>query len=179
MEVGKHTYGIKNITIRPDPSAKLIIGAFCSIADNVTIFLGRNHRIDWITTYPFGHSAIDIFDKFDGKGHPKSNGDVVIGNDVWIGSNVTIMSGIKIGDGAVVSANSHVVENVKPYSVVGGNPSQFYFFRFNVNIINKLLEIKWWNFEDDIINDLSPILCSNNFDEFFRLCENINIKYDE
>ena len=50
-----------------------------------------------------------------------TNGDVIIGNDVWICENVTIMSGINIGDGAIIANNSHVVKNVDPYSIVGGN----------------------------------------------------------
>ena len=53
-----------------------------------------------------------------------------IGNDVWIGSNVTIMSGVTIGDGAVIANNSHVVKNIDPYSIVGGNPAKFIKFRF-------------------------------------------------
>jgi hypothetical protein len=38
-----------------NPDAKLVVGKFCSIASGVTIYLGGNHRHDWVTTYPFGH----------------------------------------------------------------------------------------------------------------------------
>lgn len=84
--------------------------------------MGGNHRTDWLTTYPFGHIHKDIFTNFSGVGHPATKGSVVIGNDVWIGTNVTIMSGVSIGDGAVIANNSHVVKDVLPYSIVGGNP---------------------------------------------------------
>ena len=50
--IGKYTYGNPNI-LDWDDGTKLNIGKFCSIADNVTIILGGNHRTDWITTYPF------------------------------------------------------------------------------------------------------------------------------
>jgi virginiamycin A acetyltransferase len=80
---------------------------------------------------------------FDGYGHPGTKGNVIIGNDVWIGSNVTIMSGVTIGDGAVIANNSHVVKNVEPYTLVGGNPAKLIKYRFSKEQIEKLLKIKW------------------------------------
>ena len=79
-------------------NTKLKIGKFCSIADNVTIFLGGEHRNDWVSTYPF-NALLKNYEHIEG--HPKSKGDVIIGNDVWIGSRVVILSGVKIGDGAI------------------------------------------------------------------------------
>jgi hypothetical protein len=170
MIVGKHTYGAHNITTfwegNPPDCAALRIGSFCSIADRIKIYLGGNHRTDWISTYPFGHINAR-FTAFDGKGHPATNGDVNIGNEVWIGADVTIMSGVTIGDGAVLAANSHVVKDVEPYSIVGGNPAKLIRKRFDDKTIEKLLEIKWWNLDDETINHISPILCSGDFDKFF------------
>jgi len=116
----------------------LIIGKYCSIAANVTIMLGGNHRYDWITTYPFSviwpaYSYI--------KGHPKSKGFVVIGNDVWIGRNAMIMSGVHIGDGAVVGAGSIITKDVPPYAIVAGNPAKVVRYRFNEDQIERLLRI--------------------------------------
>lgn len=138
--------------------AKLHIGAFCSIATKCTVFLGGNHRVDRITTYPFGHINQSIF-HHDGSGHPCTKGDVTIGNDVWIGHNVTIMSGVTIGDGAVIAANSHVVKDVEPYSIYGGNPACLIRYRFSDDIIRKLLQIQWWNWEDTKINEHVQDLC--------------------
>jgi len=166
MSFGKYTYGKPIINWGKD--AKLIVGKFCSIGNNVNIYLGGNHRSDWVTTYPFGHIHKDKFNKFNGLGHPSTKGDVIIGNDVWIGSNVTIMSGVNIGDGSVIANNSHVVKNIEPYSLVGGNPAKFIKYRFEKEQIEKLLEIKWWDWEDDKINNLTPLLCNNNIDEFIK-----------
>ena len=170
MQVGKYTYNVSHINpIHLESGARLIVGAFCSIASNCVIYLGGNHRSDWISTYPFGHINREIFNKFDGSGHPKTNGDVVIGNDVCIGNNVTIMSGVTIGDGAVIAANSHVVKDVEPYSMVGGNPARLIKYRFNWRVVEKLLKLKWWDFTDEKINEISPLLCSSNFDELFKV----------
>jgi len=178
MEIGKYSYSKVNIKIIR-PEANLKIGKFCSIAAGCNMWLGGNHRVDWITTYPFGRIHKDVFNKFDGDGNPKTNGDVIIGNDVRIGNNVTIMSGVKIGDGSVIAANSHVVEKVKPYSVVGGNPATFYYFRFNKETIKKLIELKWWDFEDEIINEISPILCSGDVEQLFKVCDEIKIRNNQ
>lgn len=167
MQVGKYTYGQTNIYWKND-NAKLTIGNFCSIASNVKIYLGGNHRTDWVSTYPFGHVYQDIFNTFNGIGHPATKGDVIIGNDVWIGSDVTIMSGVTIGDGAVIANNSHVVKNVEAYSLTGGNPAKVIKYRFSEEQIKKLLEIKWWYWDDEKINKFVPLLCNNNIDEFIQ-----------
>ena len=167
MSYGRHTYG-RIQTHSWNEGAKLRVGNFSSIASNVHVYLGGNHRFDWVTTYPFGHTNKHIFDKFDGKGHPATKGDVVIGNDVWLGENVTIMSGVHIGDGAVIANNSHVVKNVEPYSLVGGNPAKLIKYRFNPEQIKKLLEIKWWDWDDTKINNSTQLLCNENIDEFIN-----------
>lgn len=172
--VGRYTYGHGNIQIHYwGEDTWLDIGSFCSIAGNIQVFLGGNHRTDWASTYPFGHIHHNIFPTFNGVGHPATNGDVTIGNDVWIGSNVTIMSGITIGDGAVVGAGSLVTKDIPPYTIVGGNPAKIIKQRFNQTIIDKLLQYKWWDLEISTIDSLSPLLCSNNFDQLFTVLEDI------
>ena len=73
---------------------------------------------------------------------------VIIREKALIGANVTIMSGVNIGDGAIVANNSHVVKDIEPYTIVGGNPAKFIKKRFDNEVINKLLKLKWWDFED-------------------------------
>jgi acetyltransferase-like isoleucine patch superfamily enzyme len=167
MSFGKYTYGTPTIHWKNN-DAKLVIGNFCSIAGNVNIYLGGNHRKDWVTTYPFGHIHQNIFNNFNGNGHPTTKGNVIIGNDVWIGNNVTIMSGVTIGDGVVIANNSHVVTNIEPYSLVGGNPAKLIKYRFSQEQIKKLLQIKWWYWDDNKINNFAPLLCNNNIDEFIK-----------
>ena len=108
------------------------------------------------------------FDQFNGEGHPATKGNVTIGNDVWIGNNVTIMSGVTIGDGVVIANNSHVVKNVEPYSLVGGNPALCVKKRFTSEQIQQLLDIKWWYWDDAKINTFTPLLCNGNIDAFIQ-----------
>lgn len=50
---------------------------------------------------------------------------VIIRDNVWIGANATILPGVVIGRGAVVGAGSVVIDDVKPYTVVAGNPATY------------------------------------------------------
>jgi len=61
-----------------------------------------------------------------------------------------------------------VVKNVEPYSIVGGNPAKLIKYRFTPEQIEKLLEIKWWYWDYDKINKLTPLLCNTNIDEFIN-----------
>lgn len=170
IEVGRYTYGHEDSMVHSwGEDAKVIIGNFCSIASNVEFFLGGNHRVDWITTYPFGHIHNEIFNNFNGEGHPKTNGNIVIGNDVWIGMSAKIMSGVVIGDGAVIASNSVVTKNVEPYSIVGGNPAKLIKKRFDLEIIELLLSLKWWDWDEKKINQNLGILCSPEIEKLKKL----------
>ena len=76
---------------------------------------------------------------------------ITIGNDVWIGRHCTIMNGVTIGDGAIVAANATVTKDVPPFAIVGGMPARVIKYRFSPEIIERLLQIKWWDLTDDEI----------------------------
>lgn len=170
LKVGRHTYGHEQIEVRHwGEPAELTIGSFCSIADRVSVFLGGNHRADWVTTYPFPAFA-DRWETARGiEGHPSTNGDVTIGSDVWIGSKATILSGVAIGHGAVVGANSCVTQDVAPYAIVAGNPARLVRHRFAPSVVEQLLQIAWWEWSDELIAANVPGLCSENVERFVSL----------
>lgn len=156
IKIGRFTYGVENLSIMQwGEGASLTIGSFCSLASSMNIFLGGNHRTDWMTTFPFGHIFVDELGGQEIIGHPQTKGNVIIGHDVWIGHGVTIASGISIGSGAVLAANSTIVKDVAPYEVVGGNPAKFLKKRFDEDLICLLLELSWWTLPLDLIKDVS------------------------
>ncbi len=167
--IGNHTYGNPRIYSWGE-GATLKVGSYCSIAANVKIFLGGEHRLDWVTTYPFS----DLNPKYKHiKGHPTSKGDVNIGNDVWIGTEAIIMSGVNIGDGAVIAARAVVTKNVQPYSICGGNPARFIKNRFDEETINELLRIRWWDMSQDQIDLLIPYMLDSNIKRFIQKAKSI------
>lgn len=165
VEIGDFTYG-KPLVLSWEEDTKLKIGKFCSIADDVVILLGGEHRSDWITTYPF-NSLLNCCDHING--HPSSKGNIVIGNDVWIGRASLILSGLTIGDGAVIGANSVITKDVEPYSIVGGNPAKLIKYRFDKDTIKELLEIEWWDKELEEIADIIPLLQSGNVSKIIEM----------
>ena len=96
----------------------------------------------------------------------QEKGQIIIQNDIWIGHNVTLMAGITINNGAVVAAGSHVVKDVPPYAIVGGNPAKLIKHRFSESIINKLQTIKWWNWSVEKIQSNKEWFASNNVSKF-------------
>ena len=143
---------------------KLIIGKFCMIASGVKFIMnGANHLTDSLSTYPFAIFGKGWENAMDGKSYP-IKGDIVIGNDVWIGHNATIMAGVKIGDGAIIATNSTVVKDVEPYAIVGGNPASEIKKRFQKSIIEKLLELKWWDWDIEKITQNIQNLTDNKIE---------------
>lgn len=132
---------------------KLIIGKFCSIACGAKfLFNSANHTLHSLSTYPF-----PIFnEEWDKSMKPcqawDNKGDIVIGNDVWIGFEVVIMAGVTIGDGAIIGTRAVVTKNVEPYSIVGGVPAKFIKMRFEKDVVDELLGIRWWDLQTDKIS---------------------------
>jgi acetyltransferase-like isoleucine patch superfamily enzyme len=163
-QVGEYTYGKPRVIYRGE-KASLRIGKYCSISTQVIIFLGSEHRMDWVSTYPFPYlwkEASSI------KGHPYSKGDVVIGNDVYIGYHATILSGVAIGDGAGIGAGSVVTKDIPPYAIVAGNPAQIIRYRFGEETIQALLKIKWWDWSNEKVRENVHLICSDSIDEFVK-----------
>jgi acetyltransferase-like isoleucine patch superfamily enzyme len=163
---GKYSFGIGSYGLPKihdwDEGATLHIGAYCSIAMNVQIFLGGHHHSDWVTTYPFSTMLPEV----EGiEPASFSRGDVEIGNDVWLCSGCVVLSGVKIGDGAIVSAGAVVTRDVEPYSIVAGNPARHVRWRFDESIRAALLAMAWWQWPTEELSKIAPLLCSNNIDE--------------
>ena len=147
---------------------KLIIGKFCQIAAGVNFVMnGANHQMNAASTYPFY-----IFEGWDQKVPPLSElplkGDTVIGHDVWIGQNATILPGVHIGDGAIIGMDSVVAKDIAPYSVAVGNPAKEIRKRFDDELIQLMLKLKWWDMEIDEINKLIPVLTDGNLERVKR-----------
>jgi acetyltransferase-like isoleucine patch superfamily enzyme len=155
VQIGKGTYGTITVqSLYVTEKEKLVIGNYVSIAPDVTFFLGVNHQINTVTTFPFyskliKRSPVDAI----------SNGPVVVEDEVWIGTGAHIFSGVRIGKGAIIAAGSMVTKDVAPYAIVGGNPAKLIRFRFT----------------DEVIEILKPI-CFVNFSEAW-IRENIDIIY--
>ncbi|MEP1201238.1 CatB-related O-acetyltransferase [Tateyamaria sp.] len=157
ISIGNHTT-INSKTRVISGDAGVSIGNFCSIAPDCYI-QAYNHNIRCLSTF---NMQKNIFSQPDGinKSREGSNsrdsvskGKVVIGSDVWIGTKSIVLSGASIGDGVVIGANSLVNKSIPPYAIVGGSPAKILGFRFDEEIVDQLLHIRWWDWPLEKIMD--------------------------
>jgi acetyltransferase-like isoleucine patch superfamily enzyme len=155
--VGRHTYGHDRYTFPVfTDSARVTVGAFCSISAGVRILGGGEHVKGRPSTFPFNARIFDpakraSLDSLD-------TGPTTIGNDVWIGLGAIILSGSTIGDGAIVGAGAIVSGVVPPYAIVVGNPAKVIDYRFDKETQERLLALRWWEWGDDRLHRLLPWL---------------------
>lgn len=146
---------------------KLIIGKFCSIACGAKfLFTSGNHSLKSLSNYTFPI----FFDEWDLDSKNitsawDNKGDTVIGNDVWIGYDAIIMSGVKIGDGAIIGTRAVVTKDIPPYTIVGGVPAKPIRKHFDDKTIEKLLSIKWWNWDKEKIKQNIQSIQSGNIND--------------
>lgn len=163
--IGNASYGMPTVHSHHG-GASLNIGSYCSIASNVQIFLGGQHRIDWVSSYPF-----PFFFQMDAAYKDKclaadSKGNVIIGSDVWLCANCTILSGVSIGHGAVIANGAMVSRNVEPYAIMAGNPAKLIKWRFDEPTRKALLESAWWDWSEEEINKVMHKLCNDDLGDF-------------
>ena len=163
-DIGEYTFGCPEVLQWGDENAGLSIGKFCSIARDVKILLGGEHRYDWISTYSFP----DFLDGLEvvKNDHRVTKGGVTIGNDVWIGFGATILSGVTIGNGAVIGARAVVAKNVPDYAIVVGNPARVIRQRFDEKTVADLNKIAWWDWSVEKIKKNAGLIMSDNLNDF-------------
>ena len=143
VQIGMYTVGRPTV-LSFNTYTRIIVGRFCSFADNVTIVgAGGTHPYMTVANFPLRSSFIQGEAKDEQKIARRQA--VIIGNDVWIGTGVIILSGVKIGDGAVIGAGAVVTSDVPPYAIVTGVPAKVSRYRFSQGQIDELLKIAWWN----------------------------------
>ena len=167
VPIGRCTYGYEELLC--DFPIVSRIGRYCSINRTARIF--NNHPLDYVTTCPMldyrdfcTHrqflQRMELCEKYGKHFYNHSfensplrdNRPVEIGNDVWIGGYVSILPGVKIGDGAILAAGAVITHDVPPYTIVGGVPARVIKKRFPDDIIAKMLDIAWWDWDKEKID---------------------------
>lgn len=161
--IGDHSYDNGAVVWRWWPEARLEIGRYCSLSFGVNFFLDPGaHDARNVSTYPFVSELFRDEERFDFGGvtmtkaayrslSAPSKHSIRVGNDVWIGTSASILPGVHIADGAVILSNSVVSKDVGPYEVWGGVPARFLRKRFSDEQIAKLLQIKWWDWDTEVV----------------------------
>lgn len=130
------------------------IGSFTSIANGVVIG-GGMHPLDWVGMSPVFYKGRDSVKAKFSQFEREVVKITVIGHDVWIGRNALIKQGINIGTGAVIGMGSVVTKDVPPFAIYAGNPAKLIRYRFSSDIIQRLLESKWWELDEKILSQVA------------------------
>ena len=123
------------------------LGKFCSLARNVDVG-GFDHDYRKVTTMPMFR-----FKQLSEGANPEAGKRdlCVIGNDVWIAAGAQVLHKVTVGDGAVIGGGAVVTKDVPPYAIVAGVPARIIKFRFDEKTIADLLDIKWWDWPEEVI----------------------------
>lgn len=168
VKIGKYTYGNLFVEEFGVLDECLEIGSFCSIANNVVFILSGEHNYKTFSTYPFKSKI------FNEQNECFSKGKIVIKDDVWIGYGATILSGVTIGQGAIIGAGSVVTKDVPPYAIYANG--KIIKYRFNDEIINKLLKINYDKLSDDfILTNFSSLYEDLNEDNVDKILDKLDI----
>lgn len=164
VSVGKNTYGKLNINYTGNSKEKLTIGSNCSISGQCNFMLGGEHDYRCITTFPYAYRIFSMNTEV------LTKGPIYIEDEVWIGDGAWILSGVRIGKGAVVATGAIVTKDVPPYAIVGGNPAKIIKYRFDSNVIEKLMKVDLskCNIAPDKIGLLQVSLTNENVDQILK-----------
>ncbi len=169
VAIGIGTYGLRWDSIDgASILAPVSIGNYCSIAPGVKILANVDHPLQQPSTYPF-KSRWNIGEGSNAGGYnydATTRGPIRIGSDVWIGQSAVVLSGLTIGDGCVIGAGAVVTHDLPPYSIAVGNPCRIVRSRFSAEDVARLIELKWWELDSEIIRKHLHLFYSEDIDNF-------------
>lgn len=171
ITLGRRTFGMPDVQWHWGDTRRCTVGNYSSLHPTAVIFVGGEHRPDWITTFAF-REALGLPGRYE-DGLPHSKGDVVIGNDAYVGAHAVVLSGVRIGDGAVVGAGAVVASDVPPYAIVVGNPARVLRYRFGPAEREALLRVRWWDWPEERIVEQLHVLLSPDVRAFLDIHDEI------
>jgi hypothetical protein len=145
-KVAESAFGDYSYVVNDSDIIYTTIGKFCSIAAHTRINPG-NHPLDRVmlshvsyrsSAYGLGTDEAGFFDW-------RRAAPVTLGHDVWIGHGAIVLAGVSLGTGAAIGAGTVVTKDVPPFAIVVGNPGRVLRFRFSERVIERLLQIAWWD----------------------------------
>jgi UDP-N-acetylglucosamine acyltransferase len=99
-------------------------------------------------------------------------GETIVDDWAIIGGASAAHQFSNIGTHAMVGCGSRIAKDIPPYAIAMGSPAKVVKYRFDEDTIAKLLKIRWWDFKEEEIVNIIPLLQSNNMEEFLRqYCE--------
>jgi len=95
-----------------------------------SVLISHNCNISDTSAHEFDHEErAERFESLVRNGHPVEKNSIqtapiIIEDYAWINPYSIIIKGVRIGRGAIVAAGSVVTKDVKPFTMVAGNPAR-------------------------------------------------------
>jgi len=101
----------------------------CFIGEDCLLDMAGNIKLEKNVTFGervtvLTHMNVGYKDHPLQKYYPPITKDVTFKEGCFIGTNSTILAGVTIGENSLAAAGSIIIKDVKPYTVVGGNPAK-------------------------------------------------------
>ena len=103
-------------------SDSITIGNDVIISDDVIIMDNNNHPTSRSKRLEMCESG-DYFGPL-WKWDQAASKPIIIDDNVWIGKRVIVMKGVNIGKGSIVAIGAVVTKDVRPGTIVAGNPAK-------------------------------------------------------
>ena len=172
IELGAYSYAAPSCWLKCwHKNSTVTVGKYSSLASCKFVYDG-NHNPYFASTFPFkelGYSDSAPLNALNDK--PPAS----VGSDVWIGDDAVIYAGVTVGDGAVICGQAVVTKDVPPYSIVGGNPARVIKLRFSQEIVDRMIQVRWFDLPHEFIcENLAPVM--DNVEEFLARAESFRKK---
>ena len=146
------------------------IGKFSNIASFVRIG-ASDHPLNRASLHHFLYRSDDYWDNAvrDGEWFAiRAARTASIGHDTWIGHNAQVKPEVKIGHGAVVASGAIVTKDVPPYQIVAGVPAEPMRQRVSAELIDRLIEVAWWDWPHSKLKDTLNDFRNLSVEEFLE-----------
>jgi chloramphenicol O-acetyltransferase type B len=163
VKIGRYSYVAREAYLND-----VTIGSFGSIGPRALLGCGE-HPVELGSTSPVFYSTRRQCGRsFASQDHVIERKPIAIGHDVWLGAQVFVRDGVTINDGAIIAAGAVVVGDVPAYAIMGGVPAKLIRYRFPADVIGRLCELRWWDWEESRLRAAQPWLAQSDINPFLR-----------
>lgn len=149
LDLGRASYDPPRIIGPPQGGHHVTIGAYCSMAWDAEILVDPGA---WPPDDPASADGRRL--------------RAVLGHDIWFARRAKVLGGVTVGTGAIIATGAVVVDDVRPYAIVAGNPAREVGRRFSDEQVEGLLEVAWWDWPEATVLERAAELCSDDVDGF-------------